>query len=402
MPDPGTSLPLAGTSYDEPWESDGSQKRLVLDVSFETAEDYDISSVSKDAVRGWSTIEAEGKMEITWPSTIGAHRGRFGMEARVQPNTCALPPAAHRLPRSAQVRIITPYARNSNAQMILPYFIPRTGRSAYQLAFWGRVARGGDEEATPQVAFIKTAGYSWVGGAEVRLTSRWQHFALEPVLIHMEDPLGHPIQISFMLGSVAADFFFDDIRLYELESPPPPAAASATLATPFAEPDAVGGALPSPEPIDDLLLIVDYMSPPPPPPPPPPSLPPSLSLPPAALVGGLMLGAVLVASAAVAVLLCWARLSSSRRRGGAGGSGVEEGAPTVGRPLPGRLALRAAVELAQRTQQGVRLEEQSDVTERQTEKSSTTRELLVVTGIIKKSAGGRAPGRGYEHCVEET
>ena len=132
-----------------------------------------------------------------------------------------------------------------------------------------------------------------------------------------------------------------------------------------------------------------------------------LSLPTAALAG-LVLGAVLVASAAVAALLCCARLRSSRHRGGAGGAGgagVVESTPSVGRPLASVAAeLRAVVELAQHKQRGARLEEQSGlVTERQSEKSSTTQEpvRLVVTGIIK-ARGRRAPV-GYENCcVEET
>ena len=81
-----------------------------------------------------------------------------------------------------------------------------------------------------------------------------------------------------------------------------------------------------------------------------------------------------------------------------------ESTPSVGRPLASvATELRAVVELAQHKQQGARLEEQSGlVTERQSEKSSTTREpvRLVVTGIIK--ARGRRAAVGYENCVEET
>tara|TARA_B110001452_G_scaffold139621_1_gene116042 strand:+ start:255 stop:3833 length:3579 start_codon:yes stop_codon:yes gene_type:complete len=177
------------------WETDDSQKRLVLDVGFETARDYDITSAY--AVRGWNTTE--GKMKITCPSTLAKHGGRFGME----------------------VRIVQPYTRNFHAQFSLPHFMPRMKHSAYQLTFWGRVA---STEATPEVTFLDVdEGYDWVGGAEVTLTSTWQHIAMEPVFTKPEHQ-GHEIQISFLVGMVAADFFFDDIQLFELDvpSPPPP------------------------------------------------------------------------------------------------------------------------------------------------------------------------------------
>ena len=54
------------------------------------------------------------------------------------------------------------------------------------------------------------------------LTSAWQHIAMEPVFTKPTHQ-GHEIQISFLVGMVAADFFFDDIQLYELDVWPSPA-----------------------------------------------------------------------------------------------------------------------------------------------------------------------------------
>ena len=124
------------TAY-APWAVDDGAKRLVLDVGFETARDYDITSAY--AVRGWNTTE--GKMKITCPSSIAHHGGRFGME----------------------VRIVTPYTKNFHAQFSLPHFMPRMKHSAYQLTFWGRVAK---TEATPEVTFLDVdEGYDYIGGA---------------------------------------------------------------------------------------------------------------------------------------------------------------------------------------------------------------------------------------------
>lgn len=46
---------------------------------------------------------------------------------------------------------------------------------------------------------------------------------MEPVYTQPKHK-GHEIQIAFLIGAVAADFFFDDIQLLELDvpSPPPP------------------------------------------------------------------------------------------------------------------------------------------------------------------------------------
>eukprot|EP00966_Prymnesium_polylepis_P227211 5257792-Prymnesium_polylepis.1 len=46
-------------------------KRLVLDVNFETSKDYDITSAY--AVRGWNTTE--GHMKITVPAQRAMHAG---------------------------------------------------------------------------------------------------------------------------------------------------------------------------------------------------------------------------------------------------------------------------------------------------------------------------------------
>jgi hypothetical protein len=138
-------------------------------------------------------------MKITCPSSLAHYSGRFGME----------------------VRIITPYTKNFHAQFSLPHFMPRMKHSAYQLTFWGRVA---STEATPEVTFLDVdEGYDYIGGAEVTLTSEWQHIAMEPVFTKPSHQ-GHEIQISFLVGMVSADFFFDNIQLYELDvpSPPPP------------------------------------------------------------------------------------------------------------------------------------------------------------------------------------
>ena len=69
------ALHLARAPYDVPPQN----KRLVLNVNFETAKDYDITSAY--AVRGWNTTE--GHMRITCPSPTAKHGGRFGMQILV-------------------------------------------------------------------------------------------------------------------------------------------------------------------------------------------------------------------------------------------------------------------------------------------------------------------------------
>ena len=168
-----------------PWSTDSQSKRLVLDVTFETSKDYDITSAY--AVRGWNTTE--GHMKINCPSQIASHGGRFGMEVNVD----------------------RPYTKNFHAQFSLPHFMPRVAHSAYQLTFWAKVLSGKD--VTPEVSFLDVdEGYDWVGGAEVALTNEWQHIAMEPVYT-TSDQKGHEIQIAFLIGLNQAVFHFDDIRL---------------------------------------------------------------------------------------------------------------------------------------------------------------------------------------------
>jgi hypothetical protein len=62
-----------------PYDVPAQNKRLVLNVNFETAKDYDITSAY--AVRGWNTTE--GHMRITCPSPTAKHGGRFGMQILV-------------------------------------------------------------------------------------------------------------------------------------------------------------------------------------------------------------------------------------------------------------------------------------------------------------------------------
>ena len=61
-----------------PFDQPAQNKRLVLNVNFETAKDYDITSAY--AVRGWNTTE--GHMRITCPSPTAKHGGRYGMQVR--------------------------------------------------------------------------------------------------------------------------------------------------------------------------------------------------------------------------------------------------------------------------------------------------------------------------------
>jgi len=163
-------LLLAQRAY-APWEVVASEKRLVLDVTFESAKDYDITSAY--AVRGWNTTE--GHMTIRAPSTSARHGGSYGME----------------------VRIDRAFSQNFHAQFSLPHFMPRVVHSAYQLTFWARMS--GPATVTPEVSFMDVDdGYDWVGGASVVLTNEWQHIAMEPVMTQPKHK-SHEIQIAFMV-----------------------------------------------------------------------------------------------------------------------------------------------------------------------------------------------------------
>lgn len=176
-------LALARPAY-APWEVPASEKRLVLDITFETSKDYDITSAY--AVRGWNTTE--GHMLITCPSRLAKHDGTSGME----------------------VRIDRAFAKNFHAQFSLPHFMPRVPHSAYQLTFWAKMS--GPTEVAPEVTFMDVDdGYEWVGGSPVTLTNVWQHIAMEPVYTQPKHRL-HEIQIAFLVGKVVADYYFDDIQ----------------------------------------------------------------------------------------------------------------------------------------------------------------------------------------------
>lgn len=97
--------------YDKP----DHHKKLVLNVNFETAKDYDITSAY--AVRGWNTTE--GVMKIAVPSPQAKYGGRFGME----------------------VTIIKPFTKNFHAQFSIPHFMTRLDLSGYQLTFWAKLQR---------------------------------------------------------------------------------------------------------------------------------------------------------------------------------------------------------------------------------------------------------------------
>ena len=188
---------LVAVAY-APFEAAPQNRRLVLNVNFETAKDYDITSAY--AVRGWNTTE--GHMRITCPSPAAKHGGRFGMT----------------------VLIDRAFTKNFHAQFSLPHFMTRLQHSGYQMTFWAKLTRASGREVSAEVVFLDVdEGYQWIGGAEVVLTSAWQHFALEPVYTTPAQR-GHEIQIAFLIGLKVAEFAFDDIELYELDvlSPPPP------------------------------------------------------------------------------------------------------------------------------------------------------------------------------------
>ena len=72
-------LAAAVTCVRAPWDVPQQQKRLVLDVTFESSKDYDITSAY--AVRGWNTTE--GHMKITVPTQLAKHGGRYGMQVAI-------------------------------------------------------------------------------------------------------------------------------------------------------------------------------------------------------------------------------------------------------------------------------------------------------------------------------
>ena len=122
----GASLPLLllATLATAEWQVETVEKRKVLDVTFESSKDYDITSAY--AVRGWNTTE--GKMRMIAPSAVAKHGGRFGLEVRIE----------------------KAYTKNFHAQFSLPHFMPRTPHSAYQLTYWAKQIGSGD--MTPEVS----------------------------------------------------------------------------------------------------------------------------------------------------------------------------------------------------------------------------------------------------------
>ena len=154
-----------------PWDVPTSERRLILDVTFETSKDYDITSAY--AVRGWNTTE--GSMAIRVPSVAARHGGGYGMEVKVE----------------------RAFTQNFHAQFSLPHFMPRVPHSLYQLTFWARMV--GPPDAMPEVSFMDVdEGYDWVGGANIILSDQWQHIAMEAVATLPKHQM-HEIQIAFMV-----------------------------------------------------------------------------------------------------------------------------------------------------------------------------------------------------------
>ena len=179
----GASLPLLllATLATAEWQVEQVEKRKVLDVTFESSKDYDITSAY--AVRGWNTTE--GKMRMIAPSAVAKHGGRFGLEVRIE----------------------KAYTKNFHAQFSLPHFMPRTAHSAYQLTYWAKQLGSGD--ITPEVSILDVdEGYDWVGGAEIELGTEWQHIAMEPVYTN-ENQRGHELQIAFMIGAKEGTVCFE-------------------------------------------------------------------------------------------------------------------------------------------------------------------------------------------------
>ena len=178
------------------WQAAPVSKQLVMEVTFETPKDYDITSAY--AVRGWNTTE--GHMRMVCPSEAASHTGKAGLEVDIE----------------------RAFDKNFHAQFSLPHLTAQKSHSAYELTFWARASGGSD--VLPEVSFLDVdEGYDWIGGAQVALSQSWQHIAMAPVATGPQHK-GHEIQVAFLIGEVAAQFFFDDIELYELDvpSPPPP------------------------------------------------------------------------------------------------------------------------------------------------------------------------------------
>ena len=174
-------LLLLATLATAEWQVEQVEKRKVLDVTFESSKDYDITSAY--AVRGWNTTE--GKMRMIAPSAVAKHGGRFGLEVRIE----------------------KAYTKNFHAQFSLPHFMPRTAHSAYQLTYWAKQLGSGD--ITPEVSILDVdEGYDWVGGAEIELGTEWQHIAMEPVYTN-ENQRGHELQIAFMIGAKEGTVCFE-------------------------------------------------------------------------------------------------------------------------------------------------------------------------------------------------
>ena len=97
------------------------------------------------AVRGWNTTE--GNMRMIVPSAVAKHGGHFGLELRIE----------------------KAYTKKFHAQFSLPHFMPRTQHAAYQLTYWTKQVSA--ETMIPEVSILDVdEGYDWVGGAEVMLS----------------------------------------------------------------------------------------------------------------------------------------------------------------------------------------------------------------------------------------
>ena len=241
----GASLPLLllATLATAEWQVEQVEKRKVLDVTFESSKDYDITSAY--AVRGWNTTE--GKMRMIAPSAVAKHGGRFGLEVRIE----------------------KAYTKNFHAQFSLPHFMPRTAHSAYQLTYWAKQIGSGD--MTPEVSILDVdEGYDWVGGAEIELGTEWQHIAMEPVYTN-ENQRGHELQIAFMIGAKEGTVCFEpNPNPQRLTLTPTPTNKPNPTAAP--DPSLNPNPLPAQVCFDDIQLYeLDVPSPPPPAPPPPPS-----------------------------------------------------------------------------------------------------------------------------------
>jgi hypothetical protein len=206
-----TVLALLAVGTRAPWQAAQATERLVLDVQFESNKDYDITSAY--AVRGWNTTE--GHMKISVPNAAARHAGDYGM----------------------QISIVRAFSKNFHAQFSLPHFMPRVDHSAYKLTFWAKAES--ISEITPEVTFLDVdEGYEWVGGAQVALSTEWQHIALDYVYTQPAHK-GHELQIAFLIGGNVGILYFDEIQVRRHMWPPlqppyawPPPATTCVTATP--------------------------------------------------------------------------------------------------------------------------------------------------------------------------